>query len=747
MSGKTGNYILIGMVLGAILGALGGYFFGDIFIQIKFLGTIFLNALKMIVIPLIVASMIVGVTSLGDIRKLGRTTGKTILYYLATTGMAVLIGIILVNIIQPGNGIGSIGNNIPEMVQQSKPTGFSDFIVNLIPSNLISAAAEGSVLPLIVFSLVFGGVLTSIGKKGKPVIDFFVGLNAAIMKIVILIIYFAPIGIIALIGGIVAENRGSLQEIASGLGLYSLTVIIGLLIHGAVVLPLILKFFGKKDPFKYFLNMGQALATAFTTASSSATLPVTIEAVIEKNKVNDKAASFVLPLGATINMDGTALYEAVAAIFIAQAINYPLPIEAQVIIFLTATLASIGAAAIPHAGLVTMVIVLSAVGLPLEGIGFIFVVDWFLDRCRTTVNVWGDSIGAAVIGETAEIRGYRIGGSKTTTTTGQKTYSKTVAKKPYRAAKSPKNTTRKYGSKPRVTRDTKPRDDKRYQRPTETPQKSEPQKSIIKDSSYDKKPVQRTSAPPKTGKPYVKTNGDRPTIKKEPFQLSKKTIEQDLEKVHRQLSENARSKKPTMAAKDITQEPKASTKSIDKTDLKKNEFFENGVPKFNFFDNKKTTNNKPAEKKPDPTVDSKKSEDIDKKDNSDVKSQDKAIVSDIPVITIPSEKAEKSQDDVIVEQKKPIVINTAKTDKSSEAIDSPKEKPAEQKPPEENISAPDKKTIEEKPGEKPVEKSETKAEEKPEVKPQEKDLSKSETKQDQKADMGWGRDKKKRLSK
>ncbi len=406
MQNKSGNYILIGMILGAILGVIGGYFFGDVFIQLKFLGTIFLNALKMIVVPLIVASMIVGVTSLGDIRKLGRTAGKTLLYYLVTTSAAVLIGIILVNVIRPGAGIGNIGNEIPDMVANSKPTGFSDFVVNLIPENIIDAAAKGSVLPLIIFSLVFGGVLTAIGRKGKPVIDFFVGLNMAIMKIVILIIYFAPIGILAIIGSIVAENRGSLQEIASGLGLYSLTVIIGLLIHGVIILPLILKYFGRKKPFEYFLNMGQALATAFTTASSSATLPLTMESVTEKNKINSKAASFVLPLGATINMDGTALYEAVAAIFIAQAIGYPLSIGAQAVIFLTATLASIGAAAIPHAGLVTMVIVLSAVGLPLEGIGFIFVIDWFLDRCRTTVNVWGDSIGAAVIGETAEIKSY-----------------------------------------------------------------------------------------------------------------------------------------------------------------------------------------------------------------------------------------------------------------------------------------------------------------------------------------------------
>ncbi|MEA3297364.1 MAG: dicarboxylate/amino acid:cation symporter, partial [candidate division Zixibacteria bacterium] len=293
---------------------------------------------------------------------------------------------------------------IPEFIAGRSSNTFVDVVVGLVPDNLFAAAAEGRILPLIIFSLVFGGVLTAIGSKGKPVISFFEGVNAAIMKIVLLIIYFAPVGIMALIGGIVAKNRASFDELITALGLYSLTVIVGLLVHAVIVLPMILKMFGRRNPLAYFVNMGQALATAFTTASSSATLPVTMESVEEKNKVDRKAAAFVLPLGATINMDGTALYEAVAALFIAQIYGIDLSIGAQVIIFLTATLASIGAAAIPEAGLVMMALVLSAVGLPLEGIGVILTIDWFLDRCRTTVNVWGDSIGAAVIAKTAEIK-------------------------------------------------------------------------------------------------------------------------------------------------------------------------------------------------------------------------------------------------------------------------------------------------------------------------------------------------------
>ncbi|MEW6412401.1 MAG: dicarboxylate/amino acid:cation symporter [Candidatus Zixiibacteriota bacterium] len=404
MTSKTGNIILIGMIAGAILGVLGGLYMGDFFLQISFIGTIFLNALKMVVIPLIIASMIVGVTSLGDIRKLGRTTGKTLLYYLVTTGLSVLIGIILVNIIRPGVGVENFGAFVPEIVIESQGKTLIDVLVGLIPQNVFDAAARSDVLPLIVVSLFFGGVLTTIGEKGRPVIQFFEGLNLAIMKIVTIVIYFAPVGVLALIGGIVAENRQSIDELVRGLGLYTLTVVLGLLIHATIILPLILKMFGKKKPLEYLINMGQSLATAFTTASSSASLPVTMECVEDKNKVDSRAASFVLPLGATINMDGTALYEAVAALFIAQIYGVDLALGQQIIIFMTATLASIGAAGIPHAGTVTMVFVLSAVGLPLEGIGLIWAIDWFLDRCRTTVNVWGDAVGAAVIGETTEFR-------------------------------------------------------------------------------------------------------------------------------------------------------------------------------------------------------------------------------------------------------------------------------------------------------------------------------------------------------
>jgi Na+/H+-dicarboxylate symporter len=343
------------------------------------------------------SSMIMGIASLGDIRKLGRTGTYTLLYYMVTTGISVLIGIILVNVIQPGVGV-ETAQVVPEKVK-GKEFSFIEVIMGLIPENIFASMAETQVLPLIIVSLVFGGILTTIGEKGEVVIRFFDGVNEVIMKIVRIIMFFAPLGVFGLVASKLGAMGGGDMFISElyKLGKYAITVIIGLIIHSCLILPIILILIARTSPLPFVYNMASALTTAFSTASSSATLPVTMECIEEKNRISKRTSSFVLPLGATINMDGTALYESVAAIFIAQAFGYELTFSHQVIIFFTATLAAIGAAGIPEAGLVTMVMVLHSVGLPLEGIGTILAIDWFLDRCRTTVNVWGDSVGCAVI--------------------------------------------------------------------------------------------------------------------------------------------------------------------------------------------------------------------------------------------------------------------------------------------------------------------------------------------------------------
>lgn len=395
MSTRASNFILIGIVVGIILAFLGVWLFGEAMTSVKWLGDLFLTALKMIIIPLVVASMIVGITGLGDVRKLGRLGGSTILYYAITTSIAVMLGLFLVQLVQPGVGM-EMGSDVPDRVAGKSDIGFTDIILSFVSPNIVQAMANMDILPVILFSLVFGAVLTTIGPVGEPVIAFFRGVNETIMRIVELLMLFAPVGVFGLVAGRFGE-AGDLGVMIGGLGKYMFTVILGLGIHGLIVIPLILWFFARRNPYRYMYNMSPALLTAFSTASSSATLPLTIEQVEEKNRVSRKAAYFVLPLGATINMDGTALYEAVAALFIAQAAGIHLSGAEQFIVFVTATLAAIGAAGIPEAGLVTMVIVLNAVGLPLEGIGLILAVDWLLDRFRTTVNVWGDASGAGVI--------------------------------------------------------------------------------------------------------------------------------------------------------------------------------------------------------------------------------------------------------------------------------------------------------------------------------------------------------------
>ena len=364
--------------------------------SIEWVGAMFLDALKMTIIPLIIAAVISGVASLGDIRKLGRVGFYTVLYYLTTTGLAVFVGLILVNLIQPGSGYVNTDISLPAEIASREPTSIGQIIRSMITPNLISSAADTQLLPIIVFCLLFAAALTTIGPKNQTLIDFFDGLNEVMMKIIIWIMYFAPVGIFALIASKLGKAGGGpafWQEIQL-VGWYIVTVLLGLLIHFFLLTGILWTL--TRRAFDYIISMSKALITAFGTASSSATLPLTMECA-EEAGVDERSLKFVLPLGATVNMDGTALYEAVAVMFIAQAYGVNMDFTQQIIIFITATLAAIGAAGIPQAGLVTMIIVLTAVKLPVEGIGMLLAVDWFLDRFRTAVNVWGDSVGAAIL--------------------------------------------------------------------------------------------------------------------------------------------------------------------------------------------------------------------------------------------------------------------------------------------------------------------------------------------------------------
>ncbi|MDQ6986334.1 MAG: dicarboxylate/amino acid:cation symporter [Mariprofundaceae bacterium] len=396
--------LLLAMLVGIVAGGVSGYFWGSAMQSVAWLGELFLTTLKMLIVPLIAASVITGVAGLGDVRRLGRMGGYAVAYYACTTLFAVSIGLLMANLWQPGVGV-SLAVDAQAPQPAVGDVGFADLILSLVHPNIIAAAADMKLLPIIVFCIAFAAALSTLGERGRPVIAFFESLNDGMMKLVEWIMWFAPIGVFALIASKLGSAGGGEAFVAqlAGLGKYALAVISGLLTHAAL-LCLFLAFLARRQVGDYLQHMATALMTAFSTASSSATLPLTLEGV-KMAGVDEKARRFVLPLGATVNMDGTALYEAVAVLFIAQAYGIDLSFGQQMLVLITATMAAIGAAGIPEAGLVTMVIVLEAVGLPLEGIGLLLAIDWFLDRCRTTVNVFGDSVGAAVVGRLIGAKG------------------------------------------------------------------------------------------------------------------------------------------------------------------------------------------------------------------------------------------------------------------------------------------------------------------------------------------------------
>ncbi len=390
------HLLIIGIVAGVILGGIVGSLWPNVGVKFEIVGELFLDALKMIVLPLIIVSITLSIMKVGNIGLLGL---KTIIYYTVTTAFAVFIGIVVVTFIHPGEGSKIASGQIPDIIKDKEGFAVADILKSIITPNIFSSAANYQILPLIIVSILFGIAFGKLRNENNLIIRIFESTDKAVMMIVRWIIILTPIGIFGLIASrIGAAGGGShLWNIISEIGKYFFTVLIGLFIHGFIVLPLILYLFAKRKPLKYFSKMSKALLTAFSTASSSATLPLTITNVTEDAKVSKRVGRFVLPLGSTINMDGTALYEAVAVIFIAQSYGITLSDGELIIVFITATLAAIGAAGIPEAGLVTMVLVLEAVGLPIEGVGLILAIDWFLDRFRTTINVWGDSVGAAVI--------------------------------------------------------------------------------------------------------------------------------------------------------------------------------------------------------------------------------------------------------------------------------------------------------------------------------------------------------------
>ena len=411
--------IIIGLVLGLAYGMLASNSGWSDFTSdwVAPIGTIFINLLKLIAMPLVLSSLITGVASLSDIKKLSRIGGKTIAIYIGTTTIAVTLGLMTVNMLKPGD---KVPNAMKEKLQvtyekdaqkkagtvkEVKDRGPLQPIVDIIPSNFFFAASSNRNMLQVVFMAIFIGIgLIQIPKdRGKPIKDFFESLNDIVIKLVDIIMLMAPYGVFALIAQtinkVAGNNPSQVLELLGALGYYMFAVIIGLLAHAAITYMGLLKLMTRMQINTFFKGLAPAQLLAFSTSSSGATLPVTMERCEEELGVSEEVSSFVLPLGATINMDGTALYQAVAAVFIAQTLNLSLDIGAQLTIVLTTVLASIGTAAVPGAGIVMLVIILEAVGVPSAGIALILGVDRILDMVRTTINVTGDATVAVIIAE------------------------------------------------------------------------------------------------------------------------------------------------------------------------------------------------------------------------------------------------------------------------------------------------------------------------------------------------------------
>ena len=417
--------IIIGLILGLLFGLASSIFGWGNFTTdyIKPIGTIFINLLKLIAIPLVLASLIVGVTSLNDITKLSRMGGKTIGIYMVTTVIAITIGLTVVNIMQPGKTLPeenrqqlmeSYSGNVEgssESAEKVMERGPLDFFVDIVPQNFFESASDnGNMLQVVFVAILFGiGLIQIPLQKGQVLINFFEALNDVIIKIVDIIMKTAPYAVFALMAGVIVDLAGDdprqAVTLLQALGWYCLAVIFGLMLHVIIAYSTLFKIFSKMKLSDFFKAIRPAILLGFSTSSSAATLPVTMEHVERNLGVDEEVSSFVLPVGATINMDGTSLYQAVAAVFISQALGLDLSILQQLTIVLTATLASVGAAGVPGAGIIMLVIVLQAINVPVEGIALILGVDRILDMIRTAVNITGDAAVSVAVAHTEGMLG------------------------------------------------------------------------------------------------------------------------------------------------------------------------------------------------------------------------------------------------------------------------------------------------------------------------------------------------------
>ncbi|MDF1544761.1 MAG: cation:dicarboxylase symporter family transporter [bacterium] len=401
------KWIMFGSILGILAGFALGYALPEAMVAVGFIGGLFLNGLKVLIAPLIVTSIVVGITSLGSGAKVGRTTISAILYFAATTAIAVTIGLVLTLLIRPGAGVDMTGATFPQILSNYQGLSFPAILGSLIPASVPAAVLQGNYLGLAIISIILGFVLSQLGRAGKKLTDLFTDFNDLVFKLIQLVMLAMPVGLLFLIGYVVASNPGSIEPLFSGTLSYALVVLVAFAIHGFLVLPAALKILTSRSIRHTSSRLLPAFAAAFGTASSVATLPVTTDCAINRCQIDRRAGSYVLPLGSVLNVDGTAMYAIIGMLFIAQAFAVALTFPQILLLSLVAVALSFGVSAIPNSSLFIMFVMMGVGGFPTEaygGLGILAIFDWLFDRLRTMLNIWSDTVGAAVVAETFEFK-------------------------------------------------------------------------------------------------------------------------------------------------------------------------------------------------------------------------------------------------------------------------------------------------------------------------------------------------------
>ncbi len=540
MSLRISSRLSLMIVISIVTGAIAGIFAPETMASLSVFGSLFISAFRILLLPIILSSVIIGVVGLGNMTKLGRSLLSTLTYFILTTVVAVVLGVVLAIILHPGVGVDASGLGLPSWAKSASQVRFDHILGGLLPQNPISALIDGNFLGLILFALLLGAVLSQMGTKGKPVVDFFSTLLEGTLGVMKYILIVAPLGLFALVGSAIGGHHNNLGDMFRSLGMFSLTTLVGMVLLFVVILPTALKLWGGRSPFAYLTKLHPALLIAFGTGSSAVAYPVAYSNVTEDDNVDSRASSIVLSLGYLVNLQGTALYLTIATLFVAQVSNVSLSFMDMVTIGAVSAIVSMGSASLPNVSLFGLAVTMSIVGFPPSSfaiIGLLVIVDWFFDRCRAVVNIWGDAVGAAIIGETFEFKTARGGRTVSARSRTTARSSSSSSRKDDRSSRTGRDSSRRTSSETRTARKTRStttksrttRKDSSSTRSTGSTRKTASTKRSDRPSKTDglvkQAPPARTE---RSSKDRRSTVDSKPTVRERRTVSRRKTVEQNL---------------------------------------------------------------------------------------------------------------------------------------------------------------------------------------------------------------------------